>query len=491
LRPEEVFEGYKVSDISNGPSYKIQGLTDEQRERIGDFTLWDEKAGKLVAINREQVGEKANMNAALTGVFKVQTVDGKKVEVMPAYEMYKRHLKDYDLKTVAEISGADPKLVQRLARDIWQTTQAGHPVSLHHGEGTNHYFHATLHNRACHLPLMLTGNFGKHGAGLIVDTPREGRKVFTGKTHMPTPTKLMWYNNANLINQAKWVYNLIVNVFPKIDMIVDQQVEWTASAEYSDIILPANTWTEFQDLELAGSCSNPFIQVWGGKGIKPVHDSKDDAEIFAGVGRALTNITGDRRFADYWKYITEKKAGVYIQRVLDNCTTTRGKDGPYQLDKILKGEYGGEPGTALMLFRSYPRVPFYEQVNDSIPFYTDHGRMSAYCDLPEAIDYGENLMVHREGPEATPYLPNVIVSTSPYIRPNDYGIPLDAMNAELRTVRNVKMPWSKVKKTVNPLGTPLTPPGPLWTGTGSGVPVSVTRTVTINGHPESVTDRSR
>jgi nitrate reductase alpha subunit len=517
LRPEDVFEGYKLSDISAGPSYKIQGLTDEQRERIGDFTIWDEKAGKLVAINREQVGEKANMNAALTGVFTVQTVAGEKVEVMPAYEMYKRHLADYDLKTVEEISGADPKLVERLAGDIWETTQAGHPVSIHHGEGTNHYFHGTLHNRACHLPLMLTGNFGKHGAGvftwagnykgalfqasswtgpgvgsyshedpfkpvldenvrinhhdhlhnytygedvafwgngekpLIVDTPEEKRKVFTGKTHMPTPTKLMWYNNANLINQAKWIYHLIVNVFPKIDMIVDQQVEWTASAEYSDIIFPANTWVEFEDLEMGGSCSNPFLQIWGGKGIKPVHDSKDDAEIFAGVGRALTKVTGDSRFADYWKYITEKKAGVYIQRVLDNCTTTRGEDGPYQLDKILNGDYGGEPGTALMLFRSYPRVPFYEQINDDIPFYTDHGRLSVYCDLPEAIEYGENLIVHREGPEATPYLPNVIVSSSPYIRPRDYGIPLDAMDAELRTVRNVKMPWTKVKETVNPL----------------------------------------
>jgi len=515
LRPEDVIRGYRAGSLRDGPSYKIQGLTDEQRARIGDFTIWDEKTGGVVAINREQVGKKANMNAALTGVFEVQTVDGHSVEVMPAYEMYKRHLGDYDLQTVEEISGAKPELVERLARDIWETTRAGHPVSIHHGEGTNHYFHGTMHNRACHFPLMLTGNFGKHGAGvftwagnykgglfqasswtgpgvgsythenpfnpvldenvriehkhlhnysygedvafwghgerpLIIDTPN-GRKVFTGRTHMPTPTKLMWYNNANLINQAKWLYNLIVNVFPKIDMIVDQQVEWTASAEYSDIVLPANSWVEFQDLEIGGSCSNPFIQVWGGDGIKPVHDSKDDAEIFAGVGRALAKTTDDRRFADYWKYITEKKARVYIQRVLDNCTTTRGKDGPYRLEKILKGEYGGEPGGALMLFRTYPRVPFYEQLNDSIPFYTDHGRMSAYCDLPEAIEYGENLMVHREGTEATPYLPNVIVSTSPYIRPNDYGIPLDAMDADLRTMRNVKMPWSKVKKTVNPL----------------------------------------
>ncbi len=516
LRPEEVIPGYRPENLAGGPSMTTQGLTEEQRERIGDFVIWDLEHGRVVPLSREGVGSRAPSRAALRGTFEVETLEGEKIEVMPAFEMYLRHLADYDLETVEEISGAPPALVERLARDIWETTQAGGPVSIHHGEGTNHYFHATLHNRACYLPMMLTGNIGKHGAGvhtwagnykgalfqasawsgpgvgvythedpfqprldedatlhhdelrnftlgedvafwghgdrpLIVETPETGRQVFTGTTHMPTPTKLMWYNNANLINQAKWAYQLIVHILPKIDMIVDQQVEWTGSAEYADVVLPANSWVEFEDLEMGASCSNPFLQVWGGDGIAPLYDSKDDAEIFAGVSRALSRRTGDRRFGDYWKYITEKKARVYLQRVLDSCTTTRGEEGAYQIDEILAGKYGGVPGGALMLFRTYPRVPFYEQIHDGVPFYTDHGRLSAYCDLPEAIAYGENLIVHREGPEATPYLPNVIVSSSPYCRPRDYGIPVEDMDPDRRTVRNVKQPWSRVKHTVNPL----------------------------------------
>src|SRR5207245_3711836 len=108
----------------------------------------------------------------------------------------------------------------------------------------------------------------------------------TRKTHLPTPTKLMWYNNANIINQAKWAYHLTVNTFPKIDMIVDQQVEWTGAAEYADIVLPANTWIEQQDIECGGSCSNPFIQIWGGDGIRLRHASNDHAARFAGVVQA-------------------------------------------------------------------------------------------------------------------------------------------------------------------------------------------------------------
>src|SRR5262245_15619962 len=259
LRPEEVIADYKLRDLKGGPSYAIQGLKDEQRARIGDFTVWDAKAGKVTPLSRDGVGKNMPVEAALMGIFTIKLLDGKEVEVMPILEMYKRHLADYDLKTVEEISGASAALVRRLAEDIWQTTKAGGPVAIHIGEGINHYFHATLHNRATYLPMILTGNIGKHGAGVYTSAgnykgallqastwsgpgvgsytaedpfnpvldpsarithehlrhtndgedpsywacgekvlaipTHEGRKVFTGKSHLPTPTKALWYNN--------------------------------------------------------------------------------------------------------------------------------------------------------------------------------------------------------------------------------------------------------------------------------------------------------
>lgn len=511
LHPHEVIKGYQLKDIRNGPSYKVHGLTDDQRTKIGDFCMWNAKTGGVEAVSRDDVGKNLAFDPALEGTFTVETVDGKKIEVMPTFEMYRRHLKDYDIETVHEISGANKELVERLAKDLAMIK----PAAIHLGEGVNHYFHATLHNRACFFLMALTGNIGSHGNGVyawagnykgamfqagkwagagvgvyVVEDPfnpvldenakitkknlrkcldheepsywaygervlkvrtPEGEKRFTGDTHLPTPTKVIWYNNANFLNQAKWIYDIVVNVLPKVDMVIDQQIEWTGSAEYADIVLPVNSWAEFEDIEVGGSCSNPFLQAWGGDGIKPLYDSKDDAMVFALVAKVFSDIIGDRRFTDYWKYILDKKASVYIQRTFDSCTTTKSEHESYQIDKLMKGEYGGTPGVAMFLTRSYPRIAFYEQVHDSIPFYTDCGRVAAYCDLDEAIEYGENLLVHREGVEATPYLPNVIVSSSPYIRPKDYGIPHDSIDADLRTVRNVKMPWSEVKNTVNPL----------------------------------------
>ncbi|MFN3974462.1 MAG: molybdopterin-dependent oxidoreductase [Dehalococcoidia bacterium] len=526
LRAQEVFPDYKPGLSKDGPSFALQGLKEEQYQRLGDFVVFDRKGNALKALTRDDVGERLTakgIDPALEWKGKVRLVDGSEVEVMTLWEMYKVHLQDYDLDTVAEITGAPKELLERLARDFgrrfWDPDfldkpRDAYPIAIHYGEGINHYFHATLHNRATYLPLMLVGSIGFPGAGshtwagnykaalfqgspwsgpgfkgwvaedpfqplldpnapaksipvhayyreeevgywahgdrpLIVDTPKKGRVVFTGQSHMPTPSKVIWTTNVNLINNAKWAYHLVKNTNPKVDLIVTQDIEMTGSAEYSDIVLPANTWLEFETYEVTASCSNPYLQIWKG-GIKPIYDTRDDTLIMAGVAEKLAELTGDRRFTDYWKFALEKRTEVYIQRLLDGSATTQG----YTVADILAGKYG-EPGTALMLFRTYPRVPFWEQVHESLPFFTDTGRLHAYCDIPEAISAGENFVVHREGPEATPYLPNVIVSTNPFIRPDNFGFTpallQKGLDWESRHVANNKMSWAEVKKTQNPL----------------------------------------
>jgi nitrate reductase alpha subunit len=517
LRAADVFKDYKPGLKKDGPSYQTQHLTDEQYAKIGDFCIYDEKQKAVRALTRDQMGErmeKEGIAPALSYSGKVKLANGKEVEVITLWDAYTTiHLKDYDLDTVSQICGADKTLIERLAKDIWEVSKAGHSVAIHVGEGINHWFHATLANRAQYLPILLTGQLGRPGAGcytwagnykaalfqaspetgpgflgwvaedpfamnldpqtdgkdikvnkttkdeepaywnhgdrpLIVNTPKYGRKVFTGATHMPTPTKFLWFANVNLFNNAKHAYDMLFVVNPKIDCIIAQDVEMTSSCEYADIIYPANTWMEFQTYEVTASCSNPFLNIWKG-GIPPVHNSRDDVHILAESAEALAKEANDPRMADYWHFVLkDKKDGVkvYIQRLLDASTTTRG----YKIDDIISGKYG-EPGVALMLFHTYPRIPFWENIHDNMPFWTDTGRLNAYCDIPEAIQHGENFIVHREGPEATPYLPNVIVSTNPLIRPDDFGIPRDAMHWDERTIRNIKLPWSEVAKTKNPL----------------------------------------
>lgn len=263
---------------------------------------------------------------------------------------------------------------------------------------------------------------------------------------MPTPTKSLQFTNVNLFNNAKHAYEMFKNVNPNIEMIISQDIVMTSSVQYADFGLPANSWVEFEDLEVTASCSNPFLQIWKG-GIKPVFDSRDDLWILANIAKAVGEQLGGewkQKFYNCFKFEHEKKRSVYLQRLLDTSTTTIG----YKLDDIMAGKYG-PPGASLMLFRTYPRIPFWEQVHNDEPFHTDTGRLHAYADIPEAIEYGENFIVHREGTEATPYLPNVIMSSNPYIRPDDYGIGPEAEHWDERTVRNIKLPWKQIKLTRN------------------------------------------
>jgi len=516
IRAADLFPEYKGGLSKDGPSYKLQHITDEQYAKIGDFVIIDEATGQPRPLTRDQVGKTmqgAAVKPKLAWTGKLKLTDGSEVEAMTIWDAYRINLKDYDIDTVAEITGADKSLIERLAGDIWETAKAGHPVAIHVGEGINHWFHATLCNRAQYLPLMLTGSIGRPGAGcytwagnykaalfqaaegvgpgflgwiaedpfapnldaavdgkdikvrkttkdeepaywnhgerpLIVNTPKFGRKCFTGDTHMPTPTKFLWFTNVNLFNNAKHAYDMLFKVNPLIDCIIAQDIEMTSTCEYSDIVYPALSWPEFQTYEITASCSNPFLQIWKG-GIDPTCDARDDVAILAEAAAALAQETGDKRFAHYWQFILKDKQDgvkVYLQRLLDGSTTTRG----YKVDEILAGKYG-EPGAALMLFRTYPRVPFWENVHEDMPFWTDTGRLNAYCDIPEAILHGENFIVHREGPEATPYLPNVIVSSSPLVRPEDFGLSRDAMHWDERTIRNIKLSWTDVKRSTNPL----------------------------------------
>ena len=412
---------------------KIQGLTAEQHAKLGDYVIWDSKT-KALPRSPAMMSAKPWSRQAWIQFWpgpSNQARGRQRVEVATLWTLYQTHLKDYDLDTVVEITKAPKEMIEQLAEDIATMK----PVAIHQGEGINHWFHATEMNRASYLPLMLTGNIGQPGAGshtwagnykaalfqgsawagpgfkgwvaedpfhlnlnesahgkeihahaytkdeepaywnhgdlaLVVNTPKFGRKNFTGKTHMPTPTKAMIFTNVNLINNAKWAYGMIKNVDPNVEMIVSVDIQMTASIEYADIALPANSWLEFEGLEITASCSNPFLQIWKG-GIPPVFDSKDDV-TFSPVSPTRSPTSPATSAFARTSLSRPEKRHVYIQRLLDTCTTTAG----YKLADIMAGKYSPSGG-CLLNFRTYPRIPFYEQVHDSEPFHTDTGRMHA------------------------------------------------------------------------------------------------------------------
>lgn len=513
LRATDIIKDYKPSDLKNYISVVGQGktppppfkhekqyLSEKMRLEWGDFVIWDKKTDKPVVVNRDQVGKhfKAlNIDPALKGKFNVKTVDGKDIEVRPVYDILWDYISQFTPETVSEITWAPVDAIKNLAHEIARNKKS---TFFAVGMGPNQFFNASLKDRGIFLIAALTNNIGHIGGspgsyagnyrvalynGLpqyIIENPfdieldpsklarvkpylkfesahyfahdskplRIGNRLFTGKTHIPTPSKMVWFANSNsLIGNCKGSYEVVVNALPKVEAVIMAEWWWTMSSEYSDVVFAVDSWAEFKHPDLCGSVTNPFNQVYPRTPIKRIFDTVGDIETLAGVARKLSKLTDERRFEDYWRFVFENKVDVYLERITRTSTTLKGYTFKELHDKALKGI------PSLKNLRTYPKVTGWEQTNEDKPWYTKSGRLEFYREEPEFIEHGENLPVYREPIDATFHEPNVIVSKpNPLIRPiqpEDFGIKRDELNTEVRQVRNIVKPWDELKKTRHPL----------------------------------------
>ncbi|HYG58185.1 MAG TPA: molybdopterin-dependent oxidoreductase, partial [Symbiobacteriaceae bacterium] len=512
LRGRDIIAGYAPAPLSNYTRVLGQGeappanhLQNEQyipramREQWDDFVVWDQGAGAWV-VTRDQVGGQfpAGVDPVLTGTYTVTTVDGATVKVRPVFDLMKQYLDaNFDLQTTSEVTWVPQQAIVDLATEIAANKQKTLFVT---GIGPNHFFNADLKDRAIFLLAALTDNIGHLGGNVgsyagnyraavfngapqwISENPfdieldpakkarvkkyngtesahywnygdrplRVGNKNFTGKGHMPTPTKLAQINNGNsILGNAKWHHDLVQNTLPKMECIIIQEWWWTASCEYADIVFPVDSWAELKIPDMSASVTNPFLYVYPRTPMKRLFDTRQDMEVFAGIGQKLAEIHNEVRFRDYWKFVLEGKVETYLQRMIDLSSSSRG----YKWEDLEAKAAEGIP--ALMNMRTYPRSVGWEQVYEDKPWYNRSGRLEFYRDEPEWLEYGENLVVWREPVDGTHLEPNVIMARPhPAINPKGpeaYGIDSKDLSAEVRQVRNVVKSWDELKVTKHPL----------------------------------------
>jgi nitrate reductase alpha subunit len=513
LRASDFIAGYKPAELKNGarvlkegesapanPEQDTQYIPEAMRNAWGDFGVWDSKTNRPAVISRDEVGKfflAKGVEPALEGTFKVTLTDGKQVDARPVYDLIREYLQEFTPEIVQEITWAPKAVIESLAREI---AKAKEGTLITHGMGPNHFFNNDLKDRALLLVAALTRNIGYFGGSpgsyagnyrtalyngepqYISEDPfnieldpnkpanvkvyskaesahyynygdrplRVGNKMFTGKTHMPTPTKLAWWANSNsILGNCKGAYDVIVNTLPRIETIIANDWWWTMTCEYADVVFGVDSWAEMKYPDMCGSVTNPFVQMYPRTPMRRLFDTRGDIETTAEVARALAKITGDKRFEDYWRFVGDNRVEVYLQRIVNGSNGLRG----YQVEELEKRAARGIP--ALKLLRTYPKVVGWEQANESKPWYTKTGRAEFYREEPEFLEYGENLPVYREPVDATHHEPNVIVgkpgAVLKPVQPEAYGLKTDDLSVEVRQVRNVMKPWSEVKNTKHPL----------------------------------------
>jgi nitrate reductase alpha subunit len=482
------------------------------REAWGDFAVWDVAKAAPAPISRDDVGTfffERGVDPALEGRYQVE-IGGKKVEVRPVFDLIREHLRaTWTLENTQKVTWAPASAIQSLAREIAANPER---VLFITGMGPNQMFNADQKDRAVFLVASLTRNVGFRGGnvgsyagnyraayfnGIPLymaedpfdpetdpkkmprvrnktrmqsahfyshgDTPLEvGGKVYNGKSHMPLPTKGLWFSGSNsILGNAKGHYDVVMNLLRHpaqrakgaskrmIEAVFVNEWWWTASCEYADIVFAIDSWGEYHVHDITQSCTNPFMQVMPLTKIARIHDTRSDTEVYAGVAAKLAALTGDSRFVDYWKFIDDGKGVPYIQRILDHSNITRG----YQFDDLIEKAEKGIP--ALMMARGYPKYIGHEQSVECMPWYNRTGRLEFLRDEPEFKLHGEMLPLHREPIDSTFHEPNAIVAAPhPLIRPatpRDLGFDPADRSAETRQVRNVVLTPDELMKTEHPL----------------------------------------
>ena len=476
-----------------------QVVSNEMREQWGDFVVWDRRRRRLAVVTRDDVGARMAVDPALTGTFRVRLVNGEEIEARPVFDLLKQYLDDtFDLETTSQVTQVPQEAIRSLARQI--AANKRHTL-LAAGMGANHYFNNDLFGRAHFLVAALTDNVGHLSGNVssyagnyrgslfqavlqwIAEDPfdieddltkparvkryykaesahywnygerplKMGSEIVTGATHMPTPTKLIWFGNSNsLLGNAKWSFDVVHNTLPKQDAIFCNEWFWTSSCEYSDLVFPVDSWAEFKLPDMTASCTNPFLLAFPHTPLTRIHDTKSDYEVLALTAEALGTLVDEPRMARYWKGILEGDPTPYLQRVLTGSPATHG----YTFDRLHASCREGVP--LLMNTRTYPRHGGWEQRQEDKPWYTKTGRLEFYRPEPEFRAAGEMLPVWREPVDASRYEPNAILSNKdhPSIAPRgpeDYGVPEDRMDVETRQARNVVRTWEELRASSHPL----------------------------------------
>lgn len=483
------------------PMQHVPIVPEEMRDAWGDAVVYDTKSKSFKPLTRDDFGDRYDIqgiDAVLEGQYTVTLKDGKKVQVRPVFELVTEYLEqNFDEQTVSQITWLPIEGLRSLAHDL---AAAKGKTLFAMGMGPNQYFNSDLKDRATFLLAALTENVGKIGGNIgsfsgnyrasffsglgqfIQEDPfhitldasepakvkgyyktesvhyfnhgdqilRAGKHNLTGKSHMPTPTKSVHVSNSNsLIGNAKGHYDTVINTLKRVEFVGINEWWWTASCEYADIVYPVDSWAELKHPDMTISVTNPFLYIYPRTTLPRIHNTKGDIEVAAGVGKALAQLTGDQRFADYWHFVDAGKTSVHLQRIIDLSNTTKG----YDFDDLEAKAKDGIP--ALLMTRTYPKIGAWEQGNESKPYYTKTGRLEFYRGEQEFVDAGENMPVYREPIDSTFYEPNVIVAKPHQAlrprQPESYGVATSNLEADNRQARNVMKSWPEVAVTQHPL----------------------------------------
>ncbi len=300
----------------------------EEGGRADQFYVWSLRGDGIAPASREML--EPNTDAALNGTFTL-TIDGKHVEVRPAFDLLAQTLARYSPEEASAVCGVHADTIRLLARKV-----ASKRTAILLGFNSAKYYHGDLMERAMCLLLALTGNWGKKGAGIGVAVTGmfDGGFLFAMK---PVPGREIF---RSILNMRQNVLNGMKANDPGLtDAAAAIQMQ-QGGAGNGHAAVPAFLW--YHHTALAERWAR---QEWSDPSMKkPLAEYVDEA-VEKGWWRGLTRPAPDRaprvlfEIGSNWARRMRGGRGAY-QRILDGlkllvCMDWRMSGSALQADILL------------------------------------------------------------------------------------------------------------------------------------------------------------
>ena len=196
---------------------------------------------------------------------------------------------------------------------------------------------------------------------------------FDGRRHHYPDTRLVYWAGGNPFHHHQDI-NRLIQGWKRPDTVIVHEPWWTATARHADIVLPATTTLERNDI--GASPRDRFIIAMH-QAVPPVGDARDDATIFAQLAARLG-------FADE---LTEGRGEMAWVRHLYDDTRARaaaaGRDMPTFDEFWARGHAELQPSTGYILLEDFRSDP----VGHRLP--TPSGRIELYSETVAGFGYAD------------------------------------------------------------------------------------------------------
>lgn len=195
---------------------------------------------------------------------------------------------------------------------------------------------------------------------------------YDGQRRTYPDTRFVYWAGGNPFHHHQDL-NRLARAWQHPDTIVVNEPFWNAMARFADVVLPATTTLEREDI--GGSGSDDFL-FWMEKVIEPVGDARNDYDIFSGLAERLG--VGDRfterRSSDEW--ISHLYEEFHAHRPEYPTLAELKATGHFEIPK----EWFPPPPSKLAAFREDPI---------GSPLDTPSGRIELFSDTIEGFGYAD------------------------------------------------------------------------------------------------------